>query len=231
MSFPYYDDQLSAERLRQVYEIAPPRVRQYLDAEIRHVLSRVNPSDTMLELGCGYGRVMLPLAGKAAEVHGIDTSLASLHLAQIYLAGRDNVRLACMDAADLGYADHQFDVVICMQNGISAFHIDQRRLIAESLRVTKPGGLVLFSSYTDTFWIPRLQWFELQAQRGLLGEIDYEKTGNGVIVCKDGFTATTVTADDFRRLTVDLGLDTTISEVDSSSLFCEIRIPRFPEHG
>ncbi|MCK4311038.1 MAG: class I SAM-dependent methyltransferase, partial [Methanomicrobia archaeon] len=57
---------------------------------------------------------------------------------------------------------------------------------------------------------------------GLLGEIDHEKTRDGMIVCKDGFTATTVRSHQFLALTAELNLNTKIVEVDESSLFCEI---------
>ena len=33
----YYSDKLSAEQLRQCYQIAPLRVKQYLNAEIQYV--------------------------------------------------------------------------------------------------------------------------------------------------------------------------------------------------
>jgi 2-polyprenyl-6-hydroxyphenyl methylase/3-demethylubiquinone-9 3-methyltransferase len=57
-----------------------------------------------------------------------------------------------------------------------------------------------------------------------LGEIDYEKTRNGLIVCKDGFTATTVEREQFLLLTKDFDVNTKIEEVDESSLFCEITL-------
>jgi 2-polyprenyl-6-hydroxyphenyl methylase/3-demethylubiquinone-9 3-methyltransferase len=56
----------------------------------------------------------------------------------------------------------------------------------------------------------------------LLGEIDYDRTGEGRIVCKDGFTATTLTQEDFQELTSGLNANIRIQEVDESSLFCEI---------
>jgi 2-polyprenyl-6-hydroxyphenyl methylase/3-demethylubiquinone-9 3-methyltransferase len=55
-----------------------------------------------------------------------------------------------------------------------------------------------------------------------VGEIDYERTKDGVIVCKDGFTATTISGDDFLALTTQLDADVRVVEVDESSLFCEI---------
>jgi ubiquinone/menaquinone biosynthesis C-methylase UbiE len=218
----YYADKLSAERLKRCYEIASPRVRQYLEAEIEFVLAKIRPRDSVLELGCGYGRVLARLAKKSHRVVGIDTSLASLQLAQDELQGISNCDLAAMDAVQLGFRDKIFDVVVCIQNGISAFHVNRKDLIRESVRVAKSGGIVLFSSYSAKFWNARLEWFERQSEAGLLGEINYEKTRNGVIVCKDGFTATTVRPDEFLSLSADLNAKTRIIEVDESSLFCEI---------
>jgi len=218
----YYSKKLSAERLRRCYEIAPPRVLQYLQAEIDHVISKIQPDDIVLELGCGYGRVLRPVAAMAKQVIGIDNSLSSLMMGNELLNNVDNCHLLCMNAVQLAFRDHLFDVVICIQNGISAFHVNQVDLIGESIRVTKPGGIVLFSSYSDKFWDDRLAWFQLQSEVGLLGEIDYEKTGNGEIVCRDGFTATTVSRTRFRSLTSNIPAEIQVGEVDESSLFCEL---------
>jgi SAM-dependent methyltransferase len=127
-----------------------------------------------------------------------------------------------MDAVALAFRDGIFDVVACIQNGISAFKVDQRALVAESIRVARPGGRVLFSSYSERFWRDRLEWFRLQSEHGLLGEIDPEATGDGVIVCKDGFKATTIGPDEFFSLTSGFDVHRRIEEVDESSIFCEI---------
>lgn len=220
----YYREFLSADRLRRAYEIAPPRVKRYLEEEVRHVLSRLRPTDRVLELGCGYGRVLAGIAAKARCAVGIDTSIGSLILARRELGGTLRFRLLVMDAAHLGFGSGVFDHVVCVQNGISAFHLDQRQLIGEAIRVTRPGGTVLFSSYADAFWEDRLAWFRLQAEEGLIGEIDEERTGNGEIVCWDGFTATTIGPDRFGELTAAVGAVARIEEVDGSSIFCEIPV-------
>lgn len=210
--------------MRECYRIAPPRVVQYLEAEIRYVTARIRPSDRVLELGCGYGRVLERLADKAGTLIGIDTSPSSLQLAQELLSGRLNCRLLRMDAIALAFAHRVFDIVLCIQNGLSAFEVDQRALIAESIRVTRPGGKVLLSSYSSKFWKDRLHWFQLQSNQGLLGEIDPDATGDGVIVCRDGFRATTVGPDDFVSLTSGFNVHRHIEEVDESSLFCELAV-------
>ncbi|HJY64613.1 MAG TPA: class I SAM-dependent methyltransferase [Ignavibacteria bacterium] len=218
----YYSEKLSAEKLKKCYDLAPERVKQYLEAEINHVLQKVQPSDIVLELGCGYGRVLPAIASKAKQVTGIDTSLSSIEYGQRFTNPVRNCTMVQMDAANLTFNDRTFDLVVCIQNGISAFHVDQRELMKESLRVTKPGGTVLFSSYSEKFWSHRLEWFRLQSEAGLLGEIDFKKSGDGIIVCKDGFTATTVSPEQFLNLTSGFNAEVSIVEVDNSSLFCEI---------
>lgn len=218
----YYSEQLSAERLRKCYQIAPPRVRQYLDAEIRHVAGRIGPADLVLELGCGYGRVLEKLAERARALVGIDTSASSLQLARRLLGGISNCQLVQMNSVALGFRDRVFDVVVCIQNGISAFGVNQRELTAESIRVVRAGGRVLFSSYARGFWKDRLEWFRLQSAHGLLGEIDWGATRDGVIVCKDGFRATTLGPEQFESLASGFNVHCQIEEVDQSSVFCEL---------
>lgn len=221
----YYADKLSGERLKQCYAVAPPRVRQYLEAEIAHVLEQVSPRSVVLELGCGYGRALARLAPVVETLVGIDNAHAGLQLARDELRPFRNYHLAAMDAMALGFKDATFDVVVCIQNGISAFRVDKLTLLRESLRVTKPGGLVLFFTYAENFWEPRLAWFEIQAEAGLLGKIDQAATGDGVIVCADGFRTGLVRAVEFEALAAELGVPCALQEVDGSSLFCTLRAP------
>jgi len=222
----YYAEKLSAERLKHCYEIAPPRVKQYLEAEIEYVLNKLKATDRVLELGCGYGRVLQRLLGKSEKIVGIDTSYASLLMAREFIRNISSCDLVEMDAAELGFRKNSFDAVVCIQNGISAFAVNQRKLFEESVRVIRPGGTAFFSSYSKHFWKARLDWFRLQAKQGLIGEIDEAATGKGVIVCKDGFKASTVGPDDFAALTSGLPVLSKITEVDRSSLFCEIRVKK-----
>jgi SAM-dependent methyltransferase len=207
--------------LRRVYEIAAPRVQQYLRAEIEFVLQRIKPHDRVLELGCGYGRVLQALVVKTKTVFGIDTSPGSLRLAKNMPAG-SSFRLAVMNAVATAFKPARFDVTVCIQNGISAFQVDPQDLLVEALRITRPGGCALFSSYAESFWPHRLDWFRAQADHGLVGEIDETATGNGVIVCRDGFRARTVGPEAFKHLTDRLGLHAAVTVVDDSSVFCEM---------
>ena len=187
-------------------------------------MDRIERKDVVLDLGCGYGRVIPHLARKAKFVHGIDSSLPSLIYGKEYLKKIQHYSLQFMDAMKLSFSDNTMDVVLCLQNGISVFEGDQRTLIKEAVRVTRPGGSVFFSTYADKFWEHRLKWFMLQSKAGLLGEIDEEKTKNGNIVFKDGFTSSSVSPKRFHELTRWIrGIRVTPKEVDESCLFFEIR--------
>jgi len=218
----YYKEKLSAEKLLKCYEIAPSRIKQYLAAEIQFVISNIRGGDLALELGCGYGRVMRAVAPCVSMIVGNDVSRESLELAKSYMRPYRNYRLIQMDASDMALCPEAFDAVFCVQNGISAFGVDKKRLIAESIRVTKNNGTILFSSYSSKIWKERLAWFRRQSRYGLVGEIDEEKTRDGTIVCKDGFRANTVSGSQFAVLFREFGLNVSFHEVDESSIFCKV---------
>ena len=62
-----------------------------------------------------------------------------------------------MDALNLTFEDSEFDKVICVQNGICAFGVDREMFVREALRVARPGGRLLLSSYSERFWPDRLR--------------------------------------------------------------------------
>jgi ubiquinone/menaquinone biosynthesis C-methylase UbiE len=222
----YYTTRLSANRLKECYDIAPSRVIEYLNAELEYVLTHIDQNDDVLELGCGYGRFLDNLLHRTRKIVGIDISVDSLELAKRSVHTMAKCHFFQMDAQYLGFRDNSFDKTICIQNGISAFKIDPKELVMETIRVTRDGGTCLFSSYSDRFWEYRLEWFKMQSEKGLIGAIDWKETGNGVIVCEDGFRATTFREEDFRELASSLCLNTEIVEVDESSIFCKVTIEK-----
>jgi len=220
----YYVNNLSADRLKICYDLAPLRVKQYFQAEINIIAGKIKPGYSVLELGCGYGRILFELFSITNKLFGVDVSHSSLHYGREQFQKAKEISFLQMDAVNLGFKSKRFDLVFCAQNGISAFKVKPVELINEAVRVTKPGGIILFSSYSESFWNERLNWFQIQSENGLVGEIDYGLTGNGEIACKDGFRATTYTKEKFASVTYHLENKVSIYEVDGSSIFCEIKV-------
>jgi len=216
----YYNDKLNAEKLFKVYDTKIMRIKQYLKAEIDYVRSSINPDETVIELGAGYGRIIKEIAPFCKSVIGIDISENNVMLAKEYLKNLPNADVIKMNVHSIELKS-TFDIVLCLQNGISSMGITPED-IKNIMNLLNFGGHAFFSTYSSKFWDCRLEWFEEQAAKGLLGEIDTENTGDGVIVCKDGFRATTKSPEEFEKLGRMTGYPFKIAEVDDSSLFLVI---------
>ncbi len=214
----YYDQSLNAVKLYQVYQTKIDRVEQFLSAEIKFVREQLNQNEHILELGAGYGRIMKELAPAVASITGIDISQGSVEFGREYLKGCPNCVLEVMDVHQLAF-DRPFDVVLCLQNGLSAIKGDALSVVQQSINLLTDHGRAFFSSYSPKFWSHRLAWFQEQGEKGLLGEIDVEQSKDGKIICKDGFVATTFTPDDLAKLGHASGHPYRIVEVDESSNF------------
>ncbi len=120
----YNDEKLSGKNLRRCYEIASPRVKRYLLAEIGFIRPFVHPGDQVLELGCGYGRICFELEDRGAHLTGIDTARENITLARELAGSASPCGFREADALDTGFEDGQFDTVLCLQNGICAFGVE-----------------------------------------------------------------------------------------------------------
>lgn len=216
----YYNDKLNAEKLFKVYDTKIMRIKQYLKAEIDYVRSSINADETVIELGAGYGRIIKEIAPFCKSVIGIDISENNVMLAKEYLKNLPNASVLKMNVHSIELKS-TFDIVLCLQNGISSMGMTPED-IKNIMKLLNFGGHAFFSTYSAKFWDCRLEWFEEQAANGLLGEIDTENTGDGVIVCKDGFRATTRSPEEFEKLGRMTGYPLKIVEVDNSSLFLVI---------
>ena len=218
MADNYYAGKLNSDKLQRVYDTAIPRVARYLMAEINFVGEQLIGMESLLELGCGYGRVLRELSPKAGRLTGVDISADSIALGRDYLADCPNVALQVMDVHRLEF-EAAFDVAVCLQNGLSAVKGNPLSLIKGAMKALVHGGRAYFSTYSPKFWETRLAWFQEQADKNLLGPIDYDQTGDGVIVCKDGFRGVTFSEKELNELGRACGSSYRIEEVDESSLF------------
>lgn len=100
------------------------------------------PGDRVLDVATGPGFLALLFAEQVAEVIGVDITPAMLARAEANRAARQltNVHFQEGDAEALAFPDASFDIVTCG----SAFHHfnDPARVLAEMVRVVKPGGRV-----------------------------------------------------------------------------------------
>lgn len=131
----------------------------YVNSRELGVVDRLLPSSgVMADVGCGTGRLLPVLRGKARLPIGLDTSLPMLRQ-----AARTGVhQLVEADGFALPLADSACDAVACLR---VLFHLpDAAPLLRELRRVTRPGGMLVCDTATLS---PRAL---LPLQRGRWGE-------------------------------------------------------------
>jgi ubiquinone/menaquinone biosynthesis C-methylase UbiE len=101
------------------------------------------PSDRMLDVGCGTGRFAITLAPLVAKVVGIDLTGAMLQQAQQLQADAKlvNIEWRQGDVANLPFADGEFTLVAC--RAMLHHVMEPARVIAEMHRVCAQGGRIV----------------------------------------------------------------------------------------
>jgi ubiquinone/menaquinone biosynthesis C-methylase UbiE len=110
-------------------------------------LARIEPGQSVLDIGCGTGSLAIAAkrrAGPVASVHGIDASPEMIARARkkASKAGVD-VTFTIGVVERLSFPDHQFDVVLSTLMLHHLPHDARAQCMGEIRRVLKPGGRVL----------------------------------------------------------------------------------------
>lgn len=112
------------------------------------------PGAEALEIGCGVGRLLRPLAPMVHRARGIDISPVMVEKSRAYLAGIPNVTTSVTDGTLAGVEDGSLDLVYSF---IVLQHVPSRSAIEtyvlEADRVLKPGGVLRFQ--VDGRWMER----------------------------------------------------------------------------
>jgi len=114
-------------------------------------ISRLNipPGARVLDVACGTGNTVIPLARRGAIVTGVDIA------ANLLIQARERAAAEGLtatfdegDAEQLPYADASFDAVVTM---FGAMFAPRPELVASELaRVLKPGGLLAMANWNPT---------------------------------------------------------------------------------
>jgi SAM-dependent methyltransferase len=105
-----------------------------------------SPRTRVLDVGCGYGRITLPLARKDYRVEGLDHSPELLTTArELGQAEGLNVSFTLGSMTSLPYEESSYGAVICLWSAFNELLEEHEQLTAlgEMWRVLEPGGFAL----------------------------------------------------------------------------------------
>lgn len=181
-------------------------------AEFLRQVLRIQPTDRVLEIGCGIARIGREFAPYCAEWHGADISGNMLTYAAERTRGLPNVRLHELPASDLSiFVDDYFDVVY---SSIVFMHLDKTEMfnyIRDAFRVLVPGGRAYFDTYNilaPEAWAQFRTIVDSFALSGKPGHMSQFSTPQemGKFVQEAGFQDITIDWEDSPQLVVALAV-------------------------
>ena len=129
----------------------------------------------VLDIGCGYGRLAIPLAREGFRVTGLDLSPDLIAEAKRRAATAHlKISFGVGNMTSLPYHDERFDAALCLWsafNELLEVH-EQRAALAEMYRILRAGGLGLLEG---PLYVPATQAdLRSHRRRGPEGRIDWD---------------------------------------------------------
>jgi SAM-dependent methyltransferase len=152
----------------------------------------------VLDVGCGAGQEMIPLAAADVSCIGVDVAPGSARVGTRLFAERlpgVRVSFATAVAEHLPFADGSFDVVLCR---LAIPYTDNAKALAEMSRVLRAGGLLLLKVHHLRYYLKKLvdgvrrasPLYALHAVRVLVSGTLYHATGRqptGGLLLRESF--------------------------------------------
>lgn len=148
-----------------------------LDIHVRFLERFVRHGDRALDAGAGPGRFTAELVRLGAEVVALDLSPGQLEQLRARLP---DVEAHVGDVTDLSrFADRSFDLTVCFGGPLSYVLDRAEDALAELVRVTRPGGLVLVSvmSLAGTLVHYISVVLDLARRDGVARQVEIARTG------------------------------------------------------
>jgi SAM-dependent methyltransferase len=148
---------LTPKLKHEFFQSGEKHVQSILDSTIRYFGDNVFEQQSLLDFGCGVGRLVIPFSRKFHKVLGIDISSAMIEEAKKNTAEQNisNAHFLKQKDDQLSNVSEQFDFV---HTTLVLQHIPPSRgniLIAHLLNLVKPGGIIVMDVNLDC----RDSWF------------------------------------------------------------------------
>ena len=123
-----------------------------------YVKAGLEMTGRVLELGCGTGRIALPLAQAGCEVLGVDVSLPMLRqmsqkaVTQLSHSQQTHLSWACMNMKDLGISE-KFSLILCPYSAFTYLleETDRSKLLSGVSHLLSAGGEFILDVFVPRY--------------------------------------------------------------------------------
>ncbi|MBW2964575.1 class I SAM-dependent methyltransferase [Candidatus Woesearchaeota archaeon] len=183
-----------------------PALKNLLDAEVEFLKRMIEPGRSVLEVGCGFGRLLIGICDRCRIVAGIDFSRSLLDKARQQLSIFNNTSLHEMDASSLSFSDESFRYTICMENTFGNMPGMELRVLSEMKRVTKKGGMIILSVFSE-------KARDMQVENYLMAGLTCIRDAGNAVTTNEGLFSRRFSKDEILRLFSSIGLDCSITSL------------------
>ncbi len=179
----------------------PLLIREFLEKEIKFLRKNIPAGKTVLEIGCGYGRLLHVLASRAKKVVGIDFSRPLIQKAKYFLGEKciKNADIYFMHADKLKFTKNMFDFTLCLDATFGNMPGIELAVLKEMKRVTKRDGKIVLSVFSESAKAAQIENYR---RIGLTGIHD---NGSSVLT-NEGLYSRRFTKEELKNLCSDAGL-------------------------
>ncbi|MCI0542366.1 class I SAM-dependent methyltransferase [bacterium] len=203
---PTVEDFYESFDIKQLLIGSPDAIQEFVDGEIEFLEKYLKSNTAILEVGCGYGRLLPVLQKRARRVVGVDFSRSLIKKAKKFENEFSNIKLKHMDARKLDLSDGIFDYTLCLNATFGNMPDIEEEVFQEMVRVTKTGGEVIISVFSDNAKEAQV------ANYKRLGLTNIHDTGNS-IVTGEGLVSRRFTREELENFAVRAGMKNSIHKV------------------
>ncbi|MGQ9565632.1 MAG: class I SAM-dependent methyltransferase [Candidatus Bathyarchaeales archaeon] len=164
-------------------EIYNERYAKEQNTKITNALERLHQADTtlVLDAGCGTGLLFSPIADKAKQIIGIDTSKNLLKQAKTKAKTRTNIHLVQADADHTPFLNKTFTVTFALT--LLQNMPNPKTTLNEIKRITQPNGTIIITGLKKKFSLKKFTALVEKAHLKTLIIHTDEKLKDYVAIC------------------------------------------------
>lgn len=217
-----------ANIFRDWAEHSEGEVRTFLRAEIRYLKTHLKKDARVLDVGCGYGRVLKLLQKGSWELWGMDNSSSELRQAKQYIGRAPNIHLVLGDVRKTGFSQEFFDVAYVTGNTFGNLGRSKVPILKELTRIVRKGGSIIVTTYNEkdeTFAIRLSSYRKVKVPLKMVSKREKKVYIKVKTYGKDEtFVSEQFSRDELKKLFLKSGLKAKVKPLTKITYVCEARV-------